>query len=270
MIVKVRFFLFLVLVLFSAATAFAAGISLPGGLSRFSDLDPGGKTIGKILVRNGSSEPQTVRVYQTDYLFYADGRNVYGKSGTNPRSNGPWITFSPQRLTVPPKEIGEINYVVQAPQDPKLSGTFWSIMMIEPLSKESPEVTDKPGKIQVGISTVVRYAVQIITTLGDAGERKIKFIDKQLIQEGETRILQVDLENIGNGWLTPTVWADLFDEKGASIGRFEGGRVRIFPTCSARFRVNLSDAPKGKYSALVVADNGDDNVFGAKYQLEVP
>jgi hypothetical protein len=270
MMTKARFAFLSGLVLFSAATAFGAGISLPGGLSRISALAPGGKTIGKILVRNGSAETQTIRVYQTDYLFYADGRNVYGKPGTDPRSNAAWITFSPQRLTVPPREIGEINYVVQAPNDLKLSGTFWSIMMIEPLGKDSPEVTDKPGKIQVGISTVVRYAVQIITTLGDAGVRKIKFLDKHLIQDGKDRFLQVDLENIGQGWLTPTVWAELFDGKGASIGRFEGGRVRMFPSCSARFRVNLSDAPKGKYSALVVADSGDDTVFGAKYQLEIP
>jgi len=266
----VRFFFSLVLIIFCAADAFGAGISIPGGLSRLSTLEPRGKTEGKILIRNESSEPQTVKVSQTDYLFYADGRNLYGKPGTDQRSNASWITFSPQRLKVLPKETGVINYTVQAPKDSKLSGTFWSIVMIEPLGKESPELTDKPGKVQVGVRTVVRYAVQIITSLGNAGERKIKFLDKQLIQDGKDLILQVDLENIGQKWITPTVWAELFDAKGVSIGRFEGGRVRMFPTCSARFKVNLSNAPKGKYSALVIADSGDDNVFGAKYQLEIP
>lgn len=270
MIGKIRCSFSVVLLLFIATSAFGVGISIPGGLSRISALEPGGKFEGKILIRNESAEPQTVKTYQTDYLFFADGRNLYGKPGSDPRSNASWITFSPQRLMVPPKEIGVINYMVQVPTDPKLIGSFWSILMIEPLGKESPEVTDKPGKIQVGISTVVRYAVQIITNLGDAGKRQIKFLDKQLIQEGKERFLKVDIENIGKGWLTPTVWVELFDEKGTSIGRFDGGRVRIFPTCSARFKVNLSDAPKGKYSALVVADNGDDNVFGAKYQLELP
>jgi len=126
---KVRFLFQLAFVLFSAATACVASISLPGGLSRISSLEPGGKTEGKILVRNESSEPQTVKVYQTDYLFFADGRNLYGKPGTDRRSNALWITFSPQRLVVPPQEIGVINYLVQAPKDSKLSGTFWSILM---------------------------------------------------------------------------------------------------------------------------------------------
>ncbi|EKD83085.1 MAG: hypothetical protein ACD_39C00896G0002 [uncultured bacterium] len=265
-----RFLSILLLITFFSANAYGAGLSLPGGLSRIANLEPGGKTEGKILVRNDSAEPQTVKAYQTDYLFYADGRNLYGKPGTDARSNASWVTFFPQRLEVLPKEVGVINYVVQVPADSKSSGTFWSILMVEPVSKESPEVSDKPGKINVGISTVVRYAVQIITNLGDPGERKLKFLDKQLTKSDKDLILQVDLENTGQGSLTPTVWAELFDEKGSSIGRFEGGRVRIFPTCSARFKVNLSDAPKGKYSALVVADNGDDNVFGARYQLEIP
>lgn len=265
-----RFLALLVLIVFLTTNAFGAGLSLPGGLSRISNLESGGKTAGKILVRNDSSEPQIVKAYQTDYLFYADGRNLYGKPGTDVRSNASWVTFSPQRLEVLPGEVGVIDYMVQVPTDTRASGTFWSILMIEPVGKESPEVTDKPGKIQVGISTVVRYAVQIITNIGDSGERKLKFLAKKLIKADKDLILQVDLENTGQGSLTPTVWAELFDEKGSSIGRFEGGRVRIFPTCSARFRVNLSDAPKGKYSALVVADNGDDNVFGAKYQLAVP
>ena len=130
----------MVLILFVAADAFGAGISLPGGLSRLSTLQPGGKNEGKILVKNDSSEPQTVKVSQTDYLFYADGRNLYGKPGADPRSNAPWITFSPQRLEVPPREVGVINYTVQAPKDPKLSGTFWSLLMVEPL-RSRKEIT---------------------------------------------------------------------------------------------------------------------------------
>jgi hypothetical protein len=270
MIKIIRSLLVLFLILLTSSITFGAGISIPGGLSRISNLETGGKSEGKILVRNGSLEPQTVKIYQTDYLFYADGRNLYEKPGADKRSNARWISFSPQRLEILPKGIGVINYQIQAPPDSKLTGTYWSVIMIEPLGKESPELSDKPEKVQVGISTVVRYAVQIITNIGGARERKIQFLDRQLLHVNKELILQVDLENSGRLWITPTVWAELFDEKGLSIGRFQGGRVRIFPTCSARFRINLADVPKGKYSALVVADSGDDNVFGAKYQLEIP
>ena len=52
------------------------------------------------------------------------------------------------------------------------------------------------------------------------------------------------------------------------MGRFEAGRMGIYPGCSARFRIDLSGLPAGRYKAIVVADCGDENVFGAQYDLE--
>lgn len=60
-----------------------------------------------------------------------------------------------------------------------------------------------------------------------------------------------------------------FTKKGQSSGKIDGSSHRIYPGCSARFVLDLSKLAPGGYKAVVVADNGDDNVFGANYVLEL-
>jgi len=253
----------------------AAGISVVGGLTRKSRVQPGEKTEGRIIVRNSADVAQEVRVYQTDYLFRADGSNVYGEPGSVDRSNAPWITFTPRQFIVQPKEAASVHYTIQVPSDDKLTGTYWSMMMVQPVAPETLE-PPKPeeGKVHIGIRTVVRQAVQMVTHIwsenpGYRGTVDMRFAHKQLVVQDGKRVLQLDLENTGERWLIPMVWAELYDEQGMSIGRFEGGRLRLYPGCSGRFNIDLTEVPRGNYSSLVIADNGDEYVFGARYQLDI-
>lgn len=224
---------------------------------------------GIIFIRNHEEEPQEVKVYQTDYLFFFDETNIYGEPGKTPRSNADWITFSPKRLTIPPKEASGVNYTVKVPNNETLTGTYWSMIMVEGISKNSPEFS-KPGKeeIKLYIREVVRYGLQMVTHIGNTGTRNLKFLNTQLQKEEGRKILQIDIENIGERWLNPFLWTELYDEKGSYIGRFEDKRQRIFPGTSVRYKVDLSQVAQGKYKALVVAEAGDDDVFGATYTLK--
>lgn len=254
-----------------AESAWAAGVSVVGGLTREATLQPGARTEGQIVLRNNTDRPQEVRVYQTDYRFWADGRNEYGDPGSTPRSNAPWIVHTPQQLTVPPKSTESVYYSIQAPPRDDLVGTYWSMLMVEPIAAETLEPPEpEKGKVTIGIRTVMRYAIQMVTHIGDTGARDLKFADRRLLLEAGRRTLQLDLENTGERWLSPVVWAELYDEQGVSLGRFEGGRFRIYPGCSVRYQIDLSEAPAGAYRALIVADNGDEYVFGAQYDLELP
>ena len=260
----------LFVLLASCGTAMSAGISMLGGMTRQATVQPGSRTEGKIFLRNTSDQPHEVKVYQTDYMFYADGKNMYGDPGKTVRSNASWITFTPHQFTIPPGETSTVYYTIQAPADNKLNGTYWSLLMVEPIAPGSLE-PPKPKKdeVLVGVKTVMRYAVQMVTTIGDTGSRNIKFINKQLSNENGKLFLQLDIENTGERWLNPQIWAEIYDESGASLGRFEGNKMRLYPECSGRFRIDFSQLPKGKYNALVVADNGDENVFGSQYNLEI-
>jgi len=253
----------------SIPSATKAGVSIIGGLSHEKKAKPGEIYKGSVLIQNNGAEPEEFKVYQTDYQFCFDGSNNYGTPGKLERSNANWLSFNPHRLTIRPDEVLTVNYTVKVPDDSNLVGTYWSMLMIEGIPKSSPESSQlEDGKTKIGINQIMRYGVQMITNVGDTGERNLKFLQTKLLKEDQKRVLQVDIENIGQSWLKSSLWAELYDKNGRYIGKFDGGRKHLYPGTSVRYKVDLTDTPEGTYKALVVADCGGDNVWGANYNFK--
>jgi len=264
-----RYFMSFLLIIALASPA-AAGVSVLGGLTYEMTLKPGGEYEGTIQLLNSGDEPAQVRIFQTDYSFFSDGRTYYGEPGTTPRSNAGWLNVSPSRVTIPPKETVSIYYVAKAPDDPALTGTYWSVIMIEPLAETgSPNIKSQDGKVTLGLQTVIRYAVQIITNIGETGNSAMRLADNRLLHRDGKTILQADIENVGDRWMSPAVYAEFYDKDGRSVGRYESGKQRVFPSCSVRHLFDLTAVPVGSYTALFVFDNGDDRVFGATYEVRL-
>jgi hypothetical protein len=249
-------------------SGWCGSITVIGALSRQSVGLPGSSSDGSILVRNTSSVPQPVRVYQTDYLCYADGRVIFPEAGSTARSNAGWVTFTPRELDLAATSEATVRYQVQIPTVKTLSGTYWSIIMVEGLSDQlaGPKIAGHDG---VGIQTVLRYGVQIVTDIGQSGKRNLRFSGEKITGAQGHYAFDLNLENIGERSLCPEVWVELFASDGKSLGRFAAERSRIFPACSTKFEMNLAQVPAGKYRALAVADNRDESIFGAQYQLEL-
>ena len=260
------FSLFSSLILLSSASG---GVSVIGELARTSALKPGGTFEGVILLRNNAKEPADVRVSQADYLFQSNGTNDYPLPGSAPRSNASWMTVIPAQVKIAPGETQQVHYKGVAPADPKLRGTFWSVIMVEPNSAAAVTPEGTGARVAVGIQTTIRFAVQIVTELGKGATQSLKVLEKSLAQEEGKRALQLDVANDGERVMIPTVTAELFDAKGASVGVFKGGRSRIYPECSVRAKVDLSSVPPGNYTAMVLLDSGEAQVMGAQYALEL-
>jgi len=256
--------------LLAAARPVQAGVAVVGGLSREKVVELGKTYKGVIFIANPTDEPEQVKVYQTDYLFFSDGRTLYGEAGKAPLSNAAWISFSPSRLTIPAKESLAVDYAIKVPADETLTGTYWSVLMVEAIAESSPEIVQADKQqVGVGIRNVIRYAVQMITTVGDTGASQLRFPETRLLRENGRRILQVDIENTGRKWLRPFVWMELYDREGRFVGRFEGRRKRTFPGTSVREKIDLKGVPEGTYKALLVADGGGEAVFGVTHTLEL-
>lgn len=256
---------------FLASSVTNAGVSIISGLTHQKKSNPGPGDIyeGSIVIKNTGAEPQEVRIYQTDYEFYFDGTNRYGPPGKLKRSNADWISFNPHWLIVPPDDTSTVNYTVKVPDEPNLVGTYWSMLMVEGIPEGLLQSSrSEKGKARIGVTQIFRYGIQMVTHIGDTGERQLKFLETKLIREEEKRIFRVDVGNIGQRWLRPLLWLELYDETGAYIGKFEGGTKRIYPDTSVRYKVDLTDVPKGDYKALMVADCGEDYIFGANYTLK--
>jgi hypothetical protein len=247
-----------------------AGISIEGGLTHEKVSSVGDTYQGEIAIRNQEDTPQELKIYQTDYRFNYEGETIYGEPGKDARSNARWITFSPSRLTIPPKEKAIISYTITVPGDQPLVGTFWSMLMIEglPMGSQESAGDKKEKKLSMGITQIMRYAVQVVTHIGDTGARKIKFIQTKILKEKDTRIVQVDVENEGERLLRPQMWTELYAQDGTSLGRFQGEQYRVYPNTSKRFRIDVSKVPAGTYKALVVADCGENDLIGVQYTLK--
>ena len=249
-----------------------AQVAVVGELSHDTMVRQGESYDGVISLRNDSKEAQEAKVYQTDYLFHSTGESNYAQPGSTDRSNATWVTFSPSHVLVPAMGTAEIHYTVKVPADSQASliGSYWSMIMVESIPKSSPESSLGDGEeVRMGIRQTIRYGIQIATHLLGSGKKSIEFVDAKLLREEDGgHLLQVDILNNGDLGMRPEVRVELFDTNGGPKGTFEGTRYRIYPGTSVRQRIPFQNVSDGTYTALIVIDDGDDDVFGAQYTLE--
>jgi hypothetical protein len=257
---------------FFLAPAASAQIHVVGGLTRQVKLSPGEQAQGRIIVHNSSNENRVARAYLTDYQSFADGTVRYGEAGKLSRSNAGWVHIVPREVNVPAGGNASFHFIVRVPEDTTLKGTYWSMLMVEPVAPEvlTPPPAQKKNHTAMRIRAITRTGIHIATHIGDTGLRAMRFVSKKIETVGGKLLLNLDIENTGERQLGLTVWAELFDAKGVPIGRFYAGRRGMYPGSSARLRIPLEGVPPGTYRAVIVADNGDDHVFGARYNLHVP
>jgi hypothetical protein len=244
----------------------SANIAVLGGLTHERVALPGESYGGTITIRNDGEEAEEVRIYPMDYLFFCDGTNEYGEPGVAPRSNAEWIELSPRQITIPPHETVDVNYRLTVPLGNNLLGTYWCILMVEPVVDPLEAQKKEDG---INIQVLMRYGIQVVTHIGETGIRQIKFLNTKILREKGRRVLKVDVENIGERLLRPLVWVELYDEMGKHVGTYEGRTIRTYPGTSVRYTIDIDEVPVGTYKTLVVADCGGDDIFGINYTVQV-
>jgi hypothetical protein len=230
---------------------------------------PGETYNGSIRLENTTDEPQEAKVYQTDYVFFADGKTLYGEPGTTERSNARWISISPTYLTIPPGEEVTVSYTVAVPSASR-AGTYWSMVMVEGIRKGSAEssVREPNAQVQFGIRPTIRYGVQIATHVQGPAESRIEFTNTRVDQgEAGHAVLRFDIENAGERAHRVALSAELYDAQGNPVGEFSNQRGLLYPGTSVRQEFDLGALPTGAYTVLLLADTGGDEIFGARYQL---
>ena len=247
-----------------------AGAIVVGNLVRTAAVKPGDTFEGVVFLKNPDMNSADVRLFQTDYITKADGTSDYGEAGHTPRSNAEWITVSPTRVRLAGGETRPVRYKGRVPANAKLTGTYWSMLMVEPLvAAPSTAPQSQPNKLAVALQPNIRFGIQLVTEVGKDAKSSLQVQDKRLVYSTEKRSLELDIANNGEHLLVPNMSVELFDKSGATVGRFDAGRARVYPDCAVRAKVDLTDIPSGKYAAMVLLDSGDAQVLGAQYDLEI-
>jgi hypothetical protein len=228
---------------------------------------PGETYTGTIVVRNLTQQNQPVTIYQTDYLFYADGTSQYAEPGTTPRSNAKWVTPTVRSLLVPPASEMAVTYSVKVPANDSLIGTHWSMIMVEGAATEPGRSSG--GRPQVGLGAVVRYGVQVATHIRDTGSRKIAFANSRfLTNEDSSQTFELEVTNVGERGYRPVLWIEVYDEQGTLRANVRQERGLLFPGTSLKQSFALGKLAAGTYRAVVFADSGEDSVFAAQFTLK--
>ena len=91
----------LLLSAFAAAPA-EASIAPDGETTQARNASRGDTYRGTLAVRNQGTAVTTVKLYQTDYAFSADGRNSFDAPGGAARSNATWLRLNQEQVTIAP------------------------------------------------------------------------------------------------------------------------------------------------------------------------
>lgn len=224
---------------------------------------------GRIRVQNQGSEATEVRVYQTDYLFHADGRTLYSDPASHARSNAHWIRVSPTSFVLPAGQEMAISYDVSVPESEAEAptGSHWSMVMIEPIEVGPPDGADLPG---IGLRTVRRFGIQIATHVGEAAPHRMRIEDPRLaVDRDGARHLEFAIANDGQGAYRPEVSVEVYSDQGIPVTTLQQQRGLIYPGTSVLQRFDLADLQEGAYQALVIVDTGGLEMFGAQFKLNV-
>lgn len=254
-------------ILASASTAapLSAQIAVLGNTVKETVAVPGETYMGTLVIRNLTTNNQITQVYQTDYLFDANGTSKFERAGTVARSNAAWIVPSANSFVLPPSGEMTLTYVVKVPARENLRGTYWSVIMIEGSTNGIPV---KRNIGQVGLSSVMRYAVQVATHIESSGAQVVGFSAPQFSVEADgTRQIDVDVSNTGERAFHPMMWAEVYDAGGTQKARVEQQRGLLYPGTSMRQHFALGKLPAGKYKVVVFADVGADKVSASQYEL---
>jgi hypothetical protein len=253
--------LFILLLSLALSGLAVAQMAVIGDLARPFDVLPGTIIEDALELRNSGADDSRVRVYLSDYSFNADGTSHYPEPGTLPRSNASWIELGALPTVIPAGGSVSLPYRVKVDQAAP-AGSYWSLIMVEELAPQ------RAATGTVTLQTVLRYGVQVITTIAPA-PAELVFANPTFHEQAGESVLTLDVLNTGERSVLARHYLDLFDATGTPIGRVEGSVLRTYPGTSIRQNFVLGALAPDSYLAVVIADGGDEDLFGAQYNLTV-
>ena len=254
--------------LIAAPSVVRAQISVLSSTVEEKEAMKGEVYTGRIVISNPTTSPQAVRIYQTDYNFKADGTSSFGDPGSTPRSNASWVAPQTQRVTVPPRSEVTVPYSVKVPQNDSLRGTYWSAIMVEAAQTAPGATSGRGAQAQVGIGSVIRYAIQVATHIGATGTRTVKF-EKPTAGQDSTGAATLDLDvmTTGDRAVRPKLSVELYDAQGVLKAKGKQDRGLVYPGSSFRQHFDFGKLSPGTYKAVVLADTGAEQVYASQFTI---
>lgn len=244
-----------------------AGIVVLNGLSHSYQVENGKVYKGKIEIENTGNQSQNVKLFLQDYSYKSDGTIYYSTPHTNSKTNTDWIKMNTNLVTLKAKQKTEVYYEITVPNNISEPGSYWSVIMIEPVE----EIKPNDSKQGVNITSIIRYAIQIITDFdSEKAKPDLKFENVKIEKEEGKQILKVAIANKGNLYCKPTANIEIYNKKtGEKLGNFSSQASGLLPQTSKYFYIDISKMPPEKYNAVLIATDEEENAFALNVELEI-
>ncbi len=244
-----------------------AGIVILNGLTHSYKIENGKVYKGKISVENTSNNPQSVKLFLQDFSYHADGTIHYTSLHTNKRTNGEWIKLNTNLITLKGKEKTDVFYEITVPNQTIDPGSYWSVIIVEPVEDIKPS----DNKAGVNITSVVRYAIQVITDFEtEKAKPDLKFESVKVEKQEGKQTVKIAIANNGNLYCKPTAAIEIYNRKtGEKIGTYSSLTMGLLPDTSKTFYIDISKISPDKYRAAIIATDEEENAFALNVELEV-
>lgn len=259
--------IFLLMFLMLQFSFLQAGIVVLNGLTHTYKVEKGKVYKGKIGIENTGNTSQNVKLFLQDFTYKADGSINYTAIRTNSRSNGDWIRLNTNLITLKAKEKTEVFYEITVPNQSPDPGSYWSVIIVEPVEDIKPS-NDKAG---INITSVIRYAIQVITDFeSENAKPDLKFESVKIEKEDGKQTAKIAIANNGNLYCRPSVTIEIYNRRtGERLGSYTSTAMGLLPQTSKSFHIDISKVPPDQYKAVLIATDEEDNAFALNVELEV-
>lgn len=224
------------------------------GLTHVHKSSSGEIISGVIKLKNISNEEQRIVIYFNDMVQECGKETVLTTQFSHERSIAKWFSTNINERILSANEEYELMYTINVPEEASLSGTYWGVVMIE-VEKPIKEDQLEHG---VKLESKVRYGIQILANINEPTPSEIDFYNVAIVDDGISRTINVDVQNIGSFFVQPNIILEVFNEKGERNKREEVQFKKIYPHSCKSYSIDISDLLKGRYTATLVADYGQE------------
>lgn len=243
-----------------------ASLVIVNGLSHEHNVTPGSKTQGSIIIKNTAETSKRARIYKTDVSHDCNGQTAFLLESERDRCNSSWTLLSDNEIVIPSQQTYTLTYELSPSSEIENSGSYWGVIMVEEI-KDLDTLTPQRG---VTVTSLIRYAVQIVTHFENDNVKDLEITSVKMDTTREQNVLSVSVVNKGNFMLKPIMFVELYDETGVQIYREEIPYQKVYPGLCKLFEIPIKGVPMGTYNGVLVADCGDESLFGIEMELTVP
>jgi hypothetical protein len=240
----------------SAHAQLALGLT-PAGID--FQVGPGQSAAQAITVTNAGTIRCQGRMLSNDWWYSDTERKVFGTPGSQPRSAGRWLSFSPDKFELDPGQSILVRVTITVPSDAE--GGHYAVAFAE-FAPPQP----KGGQAVVFGGRVGALITQIPPGTPNGPDKTIKLagaIEKlEIVPPTRTQPLRAiaQVKNNGNVHMDAQGTLVLVDKQHRLIGNTTVPRQRLLPGQKGHFEASWTGKMKpGMYEALFTVTYGEEN-----------